>query len=320
MEEEPTAAYSKPVGYVTQGLGQGFTAIGLTLHSQSIASGKFETISATVATDNDITYSPEPNRTYVLEITSGTVSGAIFEVLSSNLAGNSVTVSTNPPTDLVALGVTTADTYSIRRAPTLEEVFSTVSLPSGILQAGISDVGADVVWVPVSVGVYNRYFLHTSGEFRQAGVGNPAPAAPNIPLIYSDGLYVQRKSTTVSSLTISGEVKSVGTTTMIGQGINLVSVVAPVGLNLQNAGLEDDVQRGLGEVGADVIWIQKADRSYDKYFLHNTGTWRNVTAPLVPLTVQEAEAVSLPSCILIQRKVSSTAVLDLNVPPSYSSF
>jgi hypothetical protein len=315
--QTPAPAYSKPSGYVTKQLLQGFNVIGLTLLNSPNASGAFETITQTTFTDNQLTFVPIAGRTYVLEFVSGATSGAIFEVPAANISGTTITITTSPPTDLTSLGFTVNDQYNLRLAPTLEDVFTTTSVTSGgILQAGISSIGGDVVWVPSGPGTYNQYFLHTSGEFRVAGT---TTASPNVPLVYTDGIFVQKKGTTAASLTVTGQVKTVGTTTVIGQGFNLVTVVAPAGATLANAGFEDDIQPGISEIGADIIWIQQPDLAYKRYFRHTTGNWRDTAASTVNMTTIEVEAVQILGSVLVQRKGSSSAVLDLNVPSSYSN-
>jgi hypothetical protein len=308
--------YTTPAGYVSKSLSQGFNAIGLTVQNASLSTGQFETINATTLIDSQLAVTPTAGRTYILEFVSGAAIGAIFEVPAANISGTTITITTVPATDLTTLGLTTSDRYNLRLAPTLEEIFTTTSLSSGgILQAGISSTGADVVWVPTGPGAYNQYFLHTTAQFRIAGTST---AASNVPVIYADGILVQKKGTAAASLTISGEIKTVGTTTTIGQGLNLVTVVAPAGANLGNAGIEDDIQAGISATGADIVWIQQANLSYKKYFRHTTNNWRDVDAPTVNMTAPEVDAVTISGAIFIQKKTTGIAQLDMQVPSSYS--
>ncbi|MFN6017710.1 MAG: hypothetical protein ACK49N_09035 [Verrucomicrobiota bacterium] len=309
-------AYTTPVGYSSQTLAQGINACGLTLQTPTIASGIIDAIVSTALTDNNITYSPISGRTYVLEITSSVTSalvGTIQEVPAASISGSTITT----PQNLAALGLAAGDSYSLRIAPTLEEIFGTVTLNSGgVLQNGISATGADIIWVPTGPNTYNKYFLHTSGVFRIAGT---TTAAANVPIIYADGLYVQKKGATVATLTVSGEVKTTRTNSVISQGLNLLGVVAPVGLNLANAGFEDDLQAGISATGADIVWIQQPNLSYIKYFRHTSGFWRSASAPTVNLTAGQAESVNISNGFIIQRKGASSVNLDLNVPSAYST-
>lgn len=306
--------YTTPVGYSTTPLLVGFNTLGLTLQTPALAAGTFETITATALTDTGLAFAPVSGKTYVLEVTSGALTGVIQEVPAAAISGNVITTTTN----MLALGLTSASTYTLRQAPTLEDVFTTVSVSAGgVLQNGLNSTGADIVWIPTGTGAYDKYFLHTTGVFRRAGT---TVATPNVPIVYADGFYVQKKGNTPASLSVSGEVKKVGTNSVLVQGYNLISIVAPVGLNLFNVGLEDDVAPGLNSTGADVVWVQKTDLTYKKYFRHTTANWRDVSNPAVNLTQAQAEAVILSSGILVQHKASTIVNVDLNVPASFSSF
>jgi hypothetical protein len=206
-----TTATTTPVGYVTHTLRQGYNALGLTLQTPTLAAGTFETVGATSLTDSDVTYAPIAGRTYVLEMTSGTQTGSIFEIPAANISGSTISVITSPATDLVALGVTTSDTYKLRIAPTLEEVFTTTPLSSGgVLQAALSAGSADIVWIPISAGVYSKYYLRSGATpaFRDATTN---ALTPGVPIVYADGFFVQKKGASAASLTVVGELKTVGT-------------------------------------------------------------------------------------------------------------
>lgn len=310
-----TPAYSKPSGYTTKSLAQGFNLVGLSLHPAPIASGTFETVNGTALTDSGVTYAPVAGRTYVLEITSGTLIGTIQEVIAASISGSTITT----PSNLQTLGLTTSDTYALRLAPTLEEIFTTVPLASGgVLQAALSAGNADVVWVPTGTASYDKYFLHSNtGAFRRVGTTTPTP---NIPLVYADGFLVEKKAATAASVTVTGDVKLVGTNSVANQGFNLLSVVAPVGLNLFNAGLEDDLTAALSAGTADIVWVQQPDLTYVKYFRRSgTGAGWRVSGSTTTLTQAEAEAISLSSGFLIERKSASPTNIDLNVPAGFSN-
>jgi hypothetical protein len=308
-------AYTTPVGYNTQSLLQGFNVTGVTLHNTPIASGAFETVNGTTLVDAQVTLTPTAGRLYVLEITTSatpSLVGVISEVPATNISGSTITTTDN----LGALGLAANDTYKLRLVPTLEEIFTTTTLASGgVLAAGLNSTAADVVWVPTGTGAYTQYFLHTTGQFRLAGTTTPTP---NVPVVYSDAVLVQKKGLAAASLTVTGEVKTVGTTSRVVQGFNPLSTVVPVGLNLWNAGLEDDIQVGLNATAADVVWVQQSNLSYKQYFRHSTGNWRDAAAPTTNLTQTQAEAVDLRTGFLVQRKNASAINIDLNVPSSYT--
>jgi hypothetical protein len=312
-----TPAYSKPSGYVTQSLtANSFNLVGLTLQNSPVASGNFETVTETTLTDTGATFTPVASRTYVLEIITSPATpslvGSIFEIPAANISGNTITVTTVPQINLNSIGLTSTATYNLRLAPNLEEIFRTHA--TSMLTRGLSSGNADIVWVPTNtVGVYNQYFVHsTTNAFRIAGTTTPAP---NIPVIYADGLLIQKKAA-ATTFTQTGQVKTVGTNNVIASGINPVSMVAPAGLTLMTAGFETSTGwvKGLSAGNSDVVWIPSGVNTYDQYYFHSsTSKWRNVAT-----NTAIGEDIPLPSAILVQKK-TGTLSLSLKVPTSYNS-
>jgi hypothetical protein len=275
-----------PVGYVSQTLqANAFNSIGLTLHKSPLVSSQLTEVTANSVSSSllDFTSLLTPGSTYILEITSGTGVGTIQEVTSWD--GDTLSL----PQNLTLVGVVIGDSFKIRKAPTLEEVFGTTVT---VLAKGFNAGAADIVWVPDGNAGYTRYFLHASNAWRNAA--NSA-ASPNIPLVYTDGILIEKGSAS-ASLVISGELKKEGTNAVIVKGFNLISVVAPVGSTLQNLGLEDDLASGFNAGAADIVWVPVSAGQYARYFRHNTAGWRSADTN-VNVTVD----VPLPSAILIER-------------------
>ncbi|RYZ90969.1 MAG: hypothetical protein EOP06_07295 [Proteobacteria bacterium] len=315
-------AYTTPVGYSTQTLAQGFNVAGLTLQKSADVAGNFETVTSTQLTDTGAVYAPVVGRTYIVEMTSGAQVGSIFEVLASSISGSTITVTTVPATDLVALGVAAGDTYKLRVAPTLEEIFTTTPLASGgTLTTSLNITNSDIVWVPNGTGGFDKYFLRsgTPATFQRITGTTTFTAAPNVPLIYTDGIYIEKKLAATASLTVSGEVKKVGSNSTIRAGFNVVSLVAPAGLTLRTAGLEDDLQKALNSTNSDIVWVQQPNLTYAKYYFNSnatTGGWRDVaTNTNLPALTDPI----LGTSILIEKR-AGVSQLDLNVPASYSNF
>ena len=299
-------AFSKPSGYVTQDLAANqFNLVGIALHGSPVASGALDTVAGNALTDNDFAFSPEAGKTYVLEILTGSIAGTVQAIPAANIVGTTITT----PDDLGSMGLVSTDTYSLRLAPTLEEIFGTDS--NSVLSRSLSSNTADIVWIPDRAGSYDKYFVHITGAFRFAGT---TTLAPNVPVVYSDGILVQKRGT-ASSLVLTGEVKTKGTNSVASQGFNLISVVAPAGLTLFTSGLADDLAVSLSQNTADIVWLPQAGGTYNKYFRHISGNWRNVSAPTVNVTVD----VDLPSAIWIQRKSASAANITLDVPTTYGN-
>ena len=310
--------YSTPVGYHSHTLIQGFNALGLTLHTPVLVFGDFEAVNGKQLSDTELAFSPVAGRTYILEINvagNSSLVGTIQEIAAASISGTSITT----PDNLGTLGLVAGDTYSLRLAPTLEEIFTTVPLASGgILVAALSSANADVIWVPTGTGTYTKYFLRsgTTPEFRNAATNL---ASPNVPLVYADGFLVEKKTTAAATLVVSGTIKTKKTNSVAVQGFNLLSTVAPTGLNLYNAGLETNLTAALSAPNADIVWVQQPNRSYIKYFRRSgTGAGWRVEGSTTTLTQAEAEAISLSAGFFIERKLSTPININLNVPSGYS--
>lgn len=299
-----TAAYSKPSGYVTQPIVQGFNMLGVNLVQPSVATGSFSGVSATQASDsaNDFSLVLTAGASYILEIISGTQAGAITEVTSWSV-GN-----LNTSDDLVAAGVQANDQYTLRKAPTLEEVFGTTN---SALTKNNSVLNADVVWVANGASNYIRYFQNNTGAWRNATTPG---LAPNTPLVYLDGIFIQRKLATPIEIVFTGEVQTRSVQTTVGQGFNLLSTVYPAGSTLQNIGLDTVLAKNNSVLNADVVWLANGAGGYTRYFLNNTGAWRNATVPALV-----TEPVPITSGILIQKKTVGSTPLLLTPPASYAN-
>jgi hypothetical protein len=312
-----TAVYTAPVGYTTQALSKGANLAGLTLHNPTLSSGTFSAVAGTSLTAPNLSLNPATGRTYILEITSGTLAGVIQEIPAASISGTTITTSQN----LASLGLAVGNSYKLRLAPTLEEVFTTTPLNNGgVLHAALNATSADVVSIPNGAGGFDRYYLRSGATpaFRNVATNT---VSPNVPVIYVDGLTIDKKTTTAAALSVTGEVKTTGSNTVVVKGINPVGIVAPSGLNLFNAGLEDDLFAALNATSADVVWVQQPNLTYRKFFRRSgtSGAWRDVANATVNLTQAQAEAVTLSSAIIIERKGTSAVNLDLNVPSAYSN-
>ncbi len=299
-------ATTTPVGYTTQNLvANQFNLVGLNLHNSQLASGTISAVGASSVTVEGVDFDSllTDGRTYVLEIHEGPQAGTVHEILTWN--GDQL----DTQEDLGTAGVEAGQSYSLRLAPTLEEIFGTGS--DSVLTRALNANTADIVWLPDGTGGYDRYFIHSTGQVRIAGTTTPAP---DVPVIYADGLIVQKRNA-AAELVVSGEVKTSGTTNLAVPGFNILSTVAPVGLTLFTSGIAGDIAQALNPNTADIVWVQQPDATYKKYFRHSSGSWRDVDAPTVAL----AEDVPLPSAVIIQRKGASPTAVSLDVPESYAN-
>jgi len=306
--------YTKPSGYVKHSLlPNKLNLIGMTLQNNPIASGLLTSVSGNTLTSSTANIQPVAGRTYVFEILNGTVAGAIQAVTATNITSTTITTTDN----LSALGAAAGDKFSLRLAPTLQEVFGTTSLTNGgTLFAAASSASADNVWVSNGSGGFVKYFLHPTGQFRISGTFTPAT---NIPIIYADGVYIQKTAPASISktLVVLGQVKTTNTNQVIAPGTNTVSIVSPVGLTLRTAGFEATLIQAASPASADNLSIPQADGSFVKYF-RRSGNWRLVSNPTVDLP--GGTDPILPSAVIIQRSTGSgiTSNLKLTVPSYYT--
>jgi hypothetical protein len=305
-----TTAHTKPTGYVTHTLKAGqFNLIGLTLHNPVVASGDIQGFTGgTQITDSDVNFANvlTAGKTYILEITDAadtSLNGTIQEV--TVWGANTFDTPQNLETEGLAVG----DKYQLREAATLQQVMGNPAT----IGSSFTETAADVVWIPDSAAGYTRYFYQPAPLSRWFNATTNTAVAGDIPLIYTDGFFVQIKSTNDVNLILTGSVKTGEIGIAVSNGFNLVSGVYPVGATLANSGLKDTLTSSFTETGADVVWMQDGSGNYTRYFYQPAplNRWFNATDNV---TVVDSTAVNLPSGFFIQRK--STAKNVAITPPA----
>jgi hypothetical protein len=300
-----TPAYSKPSGYVTQTLVEGFNPIGFTLQLPATTSGSLTTVGTTSVSDSTKNFATllTAGSLYTLEITSGvaTVNGLVTEV--AQWTGSQLTTADN----LTAAGVAQGSSYVLRKAATLEEIFGTTA---SVLAKSNAIGNADVVWVPNGLGGYARYHQRADGSWRNADTG--VFPVNTTPLVYLDGVFVQKRTATQVNLVLTGSVKTTPTVSSLSSGFNFYATIYPVGSTLQNLGLDNDLAKSNAIGSADVVWVPNGTAGYTRYHMRADGVWRNAETGVFP-----APTVEITSAVFIQRRGAPTA-LGLTPPPSYS--
>ncbi len=195
---------SEVVGYETLSIDAGFNFIGLRLHEKPLATGTFETVTATTAQDVGADFSGVTGGTFILEIEDG--SGIIQEITSASISGDTITVA-----DLS--GVSNDVGYSIRPSATLSSAFGDAAA-NVILDSGNgSSAGADQVWLWNGTNFDQYYFDNalldlgtflTEETWVNIGTGAAIDGA-SIDLVYADGIVLISNSGT--DITIAGDLK-----------------------------------------------------------------------------------------------------------------
>lgn len=310
-----TAVYTAPVGYTTQTLAANRqNLVGINVMNPVIASGSFTAVSGATLTDSNTNFTQAitAGKTAVLEITSGsgTVPGTVQDFVT--WSGNSITL------PAAVTGVAVGNTYRIRLAPTLQDIF-----PVGTLAGSVIASTADKVWIPTGPGTYDRFWYKTSAPagWRKTtnGSNDTGAVTGDVPLLYIDGIIVEKKGT-AKDLVLTGEVKTKGSNVLLAQGQNLISVIPPTGSTLFNAGLQGDIAGSALASTADIVWVPNGSGSFVRYWYKSTSPagWRT-TSTGSDNTGAVSVDVPLPPSILIQRRSATPKVVTMDVPAAYSS-
>lgn len=308
-----------PVGYETLPVNSGFNFVSPRLHQSVVASGSFETVTATSATDTGVDFTAVlgasgASGTYILEIKDA--AGVIQEV--STWSGDTINAA-----DLS--GITAPVNYSIRKSSTLASVFGATNA-AGLAAGGGGSAGADQIWLWNGTG-WSKYYYDNFAppSFSTPAWVNADTATPVDPatvnLVYADSFAIV--SASGNDVTVTGEVKTTQTEVTLASGFNFVGSVAPAGATLSttfgatnSAGL---AAGGGGSAGADQIWLWNG-AGWDKYYYDNfappsfsSPAWVNASTatPVDPATV------SMPSGYAIV--ATGAKSLTQGVPASYAS-
>lgn len=307
-----STAYSKPAGFVTHTLRAGqLNLIGLTLHEPVVCSGSLDSVNGTQLADNDIDFDGvlTSGRLYILEIISNEVDPSLNGVIQviGSWSGNTLTT----PDNLGIDGLTSGAEYKIRAPKTLPDIFGSAN--SAGLTSGTNMASADVVWLH-NGSSFDKFYYSPGGGFGGGAAGwkdGHGGDAGNQPIIYTDAIIIQSRSTQDKTLTVSGVVKTEAIAlALLGGKFNFVSATFPVGSTLANSGLETQLTSA-PEIGqSDVVWMPDGEGNYQKYYLSPDG-WKNEAG-------QDAASTPLTSGIIIER-LGGDENATLTPPASYGN-
>ena len=300
---------TKPVGFRTEKIKAGvFNLISAELTEAVSAAGTSTAVSATGLTDDaaDFATTLAGTETWVVQITSGAASGTVIEAVVDGANGL-----TSP--DFAAAGVAAGDTYEVRAAKTLSDIFGPANEAG--LTAGTTET-ADIIWVPNGDGTFTRYYQKLGGLGGNGwrSLSSPTVDEANAPIVYSDAFFVQSRGADID-IVIVGHVQTRPATVGLIQGFNFVSRIAPVGQTLATTGLLPTLAGG-AVVDADLVWVPDGAGGYTRYYSKIGGLggdgWRSLSSP-----VTDASSTPLTSGIIIQRKGAATNAT-VGVPAFYA--
>jgi len=287
-----TTAKTTPVGYETVSIASGFNYIGLRLHNPALVAGTLEFVTSSAVTDSNVNIqsSVVAGKTYILEVETAGSTGAVAEVLGSDIAAGVITT----PNNLVAVGAAAGNSYILRESATLNSVFGATN-SAGLTPGFSGPTGADVLYVPDGTGNFGQYFYDEDNATWTDAVTNSPVDGANIPLVYLDGIVVFANGTV--NLTVSGEVKKTNVIQSVASGFNYLSSVFPAGATLASAytGSLSTIHPGFsGPTDADVVYVPGVNGLASYFYDEDNATWTDA----VSNTAVDASTIDLPSGII----------------------
>jgi uncharacterized protein (TIGR02597 family) len=273
-----TTATTDPVGFITLnipgptgGASSAITFKGLSLTRAIEYQGSAETVGTNTLVDNEATWTDNQfngaNGKYFVEVTTGSIAGATFDIQATTGATKTITLSQNLPA-----GTAAPLTFKVRKHWTIGSVFGPAN-ESGLGGGGVST--ADQILVFNGTG-YDSYYYQTSGiggvGWRRGG--DSITDVANSVLFPEDGLIIKRQQTGAVNVVLLGSVKMGQTSIPISPGTNVVSNVYAASLTLGSSGLyTGNASTGLAGGGvstADQVLVWNGT-GYDSYYYQTSG-------------------------------------------------
>ena len=231
------SASTDPVGYKNITIkGESVTLLGVEFLSSPSFVGSINSVNGNIVefTNIDLNNVLNSDKKYFIDVTSGLNEGVNTSIL--DWTASTITLLD----DLDGLVAPSSDQVRIHELPTLSDVFG------DILQPGTSDT-ADIIYMPDPSAGGLAAFYRSSGGFFGTGwrqIGKGSVDMSNMPIYFSDGLYVIKRSPGDVELTVSGHVKMSSTILAVEAGFTPLSTVFPAGTTLANSGLYDPQNLG----------------------------------------------------------------------------
>ncbi len=326
---QATESRSKPVGYETLTISEGFNYLGIRLHEAPVVSGDIDSADATSVTfDAGALGDLVADTTYFLE-----VDGQVVTFTTADVTGDSISTSD--------LGLNGDESFEIRPASTLESVFGStaeaVALDQGQFGPGISDQ----IWVPREGGFDKYYF----DQFGPAGAGaswarinpdstNTAVSGSSINLLYTTGIVVvgvngSDGTAPDNPVVVSGSVKTTPSSISLSGTFNYLSTISPAGATLDNTygSTSETVALDEGQFGpgsGDQVW-KPVSGGFEKYYFDEFGpagagaSWALINADSTNTAVSGSSIMLDDSSGVIIVNVGDDQDVALSVPDFYST-
>ena len=250
-------ATTKPVGYHTEtAKGSSFTLMGVNVGNAIAAAGEFD---ADDATDNDADFTA---------LLDDGVSYTVQNITSGESASVNGSDATTLDTDLA---VSSGDSYEVRADVTVGSLFGAANEAG--LGAGNATT-ADVVWIPTGDGFAQVFYDDGKGfpprpaGWRAIGAGGADQAGTSVP--FTAGIFIQRRAADDLDIVFVGHVRTEATSFGVGTGFNFLNRVLPVGVALDDTGLDAFLAKGNSGSG-DLVWSPDGNGGYAQYYYTDGG-------------------------------------------------
>ena len=289
-------ATTKPVGYHTEtAKGNSFTLMGVNVGNAIAAAGEFD---ADDATDNDADF-------------TALLDDGVSYTVQNITTGESASVNGRDATTLdTDLAVSSGDSYEVRADVTVGSLFGAANEAG--LGAGNATT-ADVIWIPTGDGFAQVFYDDGKGfpprpaGWRAIGAGGADQAGTAVP--FTAGIFVQRRAADELDIVFVGHVRTEATSFGVGTGFNFLNRVLPVGVALDDTGLEAFIAKGNSGSG-DLVWSPDGNGGYAQYYYTDGGGFPPQSAGWKAVGAGDADkgAETLGSGYAIQRKGDAGSV------------
>ena len=287
---------TKPVGYHTEtAKGNSFTLMGVNVGNAIAAAGEFD---ADDATDNDADF-------------TALLDDGVSYTVQNITTGESASVNGRDATTLdTDLAVSSGDSYEVRADVTVGSLFGAANEAG--LGAGNATT-ADVIWIPTGDGFAQVFYDDGKGfpprpaGWRAIGAGGADQAGTAVP--FTAGIFVQRRAADDLDIVFVGHVRTEATSFGVGTGFNFLNRVLPVGVALDDTGLEAFIAKGNSGSG-DLVWSPDGNGGYAQYYYTDGGGFPPQSKGWKAVGAGDADkgAETLGSGYAIQRKGEAGSV------------
>ncbi len=243
-----------------------------------------------------------PQFPYAIRITSGSAEG-----LTALISANTADTITFSGADMVALGVSAGDSYSIIPVDTLSTLFG-----SNTLLGGTTAADADIVTLS---GTSQLSYYYNTSLSRWVRISGPTTDRGNTPIPPDSIVSVVRKSSQIS-LTLLGRVPDTDTMIAVSNtGSTYTHSGYPVDVTIGGLALQSRISGWVSSSSAstaDLLGVNTGG-SWLFYF-HNGANWQRISGPA---TNRDSIVISAGSALRLYRATSGSGVTYLRRPIPY---